>query len=396
MTSANSPAQITLSFSRSADIIAVASGERYPWAQTALKLSGFQRRHDGTYALAPGDPPTTQATMASLVRTADRHRSTVKISGRFYLGDIAEGIATHLPGEWSATVEVYSHPLWQEDLVPWLWDAGELSEAIRTTRVPYAAVLTNGAGVDLLLVERPAHHQGYVVGALASNGFDDNFEDPHAPSSIVVPGAAQSSAHAITNRFLPAYRQAVHTRRTAAVVSALDRIREEVRVREVIKESGRYSDGSSLASEGLPGAEEAFADLSWFAFRDVLLHAPAVLERCWPADSAWPQDAAALDRLEGALARGQAILSEWTTQLKGLRTTSRTLGHESTGAGAKAERDARMQPVIETWLADGDAFLRQARVATPATSSALPVRGRVVAALPLALPAPSGPAPARR
>ncbi|MCD9193413.1 hypothetical protein [Streptomyces albireticuli] len=395
MTSTSAPAQITLFFSRSVGIVAAANGEKYAWAQTALEASGFQRRKDGTYVLALGDPQVAQATLISLLRIADRHRSIVKITGRSYIRDVAEGIAGHLPGEWSVTVDVYSHPVWQEDLVPWLWDAGELSQAIQTTRIPYAAVLTDGTGINLLLTERPGHHHDYVVGAFAPDGFDDNYDEPHAPSSIVVPGAAQPSAHAISHRFLPAYHQAVHTRRTAAVASALGRIREEGQTWEAIKESGRYSDGSPLAPEGLPGAEEAFVGLSWFEFRDVLLHAPAVLERCRPADSAWPQDTAALDRLQGALGRGQEILSEWNARLEGLRATSRTPPRES-DADVKAERDARMQPVIETWLADGDALLRQAGAAAPASPSAGPVRSHTVAALPPALPAPPGAVPARR
>ncbi|MBC2875613.1 MULTISPECIES: hypothetical protein [Streptomyces] len=112
MTSTDAPAQITLSFSRSAaGIVAVAVGEKYPWAQTALEATGFQRRQDDTYTLPIEDPQAAQAPMAELVRTADRHQSVVKASGRTFMGDVAEGIAAHLPGRWSATVDVYSHPV---------------------------------------------------------------------------------------------------------------------------------------------------------------------------------------------------------------------------------------------------------------------------------------------
>ncbi|MFD5747452.1 hypothetical protein [Streptomyces sp. NPDC127033] len=41
-------------------------------------------------------------------------------SPRRYLGDIADHIAEQLPGTWMASVTVYSHPVWQEDLVAWL------------------------------------------------------------------------------------------------------------------------------------------------------------------------------------------------------------------------------------------------------------------------------------
>ncbi|MFC8857731.1 hypothetical protein ACUJ8K_12135 [Streptomyces sp. ESS7.8] len=37
------------------------------------------------------------------------------------------------------------------------------------------------------------------------------------------------------------------------------------------------------------------------------------------------------------------------------------------------ERRARAWPAIETWLTDGDAFLRQARVGAPHRRPALPV-----------------------
>ncbi|MER5782647.1 hypothetical protein ABT104_13105 [Streptomyces mobaraensis] len=387
MTSTNFPAQITLSFSRSASIIAVATGEKYPWAQTALEATGFQRRQDGTYALAVEDPQATQATVVELLRTAERHQSSVKISGRSYIGDVAEGIVAHLPGQWNAKVDVYSHPIWQEDLVPLLWDAGELAKAVQTARIPSAAVLSDGAGTELLLVERPGHRQDYLLGAFAPEGFDDNYDEPHAPSSLVIPGAAQPAARAITDRFLPAYRRAVHTRRVAAISSALQRIREESETWEVIKASGRYSDGSPVAAAGLSGAEEAFADLSWYAFRDVLLHTLAVLEQHRPAEPAVPQEAAALKRLEDALAHGEKILADWNNGPTDLR---------SAYADAKADRDARMRPVIETWLADGDVFLRQARAATPTAPSAPPSKDRALAALPPALPAPPGSTPARR
>ncbi|MFK4222227.1 hypothetical protein [Streptomyces sp. NPDC019890] len=50
-----------------------------------------------------------------------------------------------------------------------------------------------------------------------------------------------------------------------------------------------------------PRAGRHFADHAWYEFRDVLTHGPALLEQCRPADTAWPEDAAALDRLRDAL-----------------------------------------------------------------------------------------------
>jgi hypothetical protein len=149
------PAEITLALSASAGIVAVAHGERYRWAQTALKRVGFQRRDDGTFALAVNNPQTARDAVHQLIPTARRHQATVTASNRRYLGDVADEIATHLPGTWSAKVEVYSHPLWQHDLLPWLWDAGELIHAVQTERLPYTAILTEDTGIELLLTERP-------------------------------------------------------------------------------------------------------------------------------------------------------------------------------------------------------------------------------------------------
>lgn len=42
----NPPAEIMLALSPNAGIVAVAHGERYRWAETALMLVGFQRRDD--------------------------------------------------------------------------------------------------------------------------------------------------------------------------------------------------------------------------------------------------------------------------------------------------------------------------------------------------------------
>ncbi|MEV6423700.1 hypothetical protein [Streptomyces sp. NPDC051662] len=151
---------ITLSFSRDTGIVAIAHGEQYPWAQTALETAGFQFGDYGTYVLSADDPDTARATVTALVRAAQRHRIIVTTSSRRFLGDIAQDLAAQLPGRWAAALEVYNHPVWQEDLVPWLWDSGELSQAVQTGRVPYAARLGDGADISLLLIERPGHDQG--------------------------------------------------------------------------------------------------------------------------------------------------------------------------------------------------------------------------------------------
>ncbi|MFC8256968.1 hypothetical protein ACFUNF_04785 [Streptomyces sp. NPDC057291] len=38
-------------------------------------------------------------------------------SSRHFIGDAARDLARQLPGQWHASVEIYSHPAWQDDLV---------------------------------------------------------------------------------------------------------------------------------------------------------------------------------------------------------------------------------------------------------------------------------------
>ena len=114
-----------LTRSRDKGIVARASGEKYPWAHTALEQTGFQRGEAGEYHLPGSESDTSRATVAGLIQRAERHRVTVSVSTRHYIGDVAGDIARLLPGQWNAQVEIYSHPLWQEDLVPGRDDAPE-------------------------------------------------------------------------------------------------------------------------------------------------------------------------------------------------------------------------------------------------------------------------------
>lgn len=195
-------AQIILALSPADGLVAVPVGEQYGWADTALRLTpGFERRPDCTYALH--DVDTAKPNLLALAENARRHRVLLFGGPRPYLGDYATALADGLPGTWTVKVEIYAHPVWQEDLVPLLWDAGELIDAVEHSRIPYAANLTNSAGIELLLVERPGSAHEYLLGCFASTPFDDNYADPHAPSSIVLPSDA---AHAMRpgHRHVPA------------------------------------------------------------------------------------------------------------------------------------------------------------------------------------------------
>ncbi|MFD7013919.1 hypothetical protein [Streptomyces sp. NPDC059928] len=348
-------AQITLSYSRDVGIVAIASGEQYPWAHTALEETGFRRGEAGVYHLPRG---ASRATLVDLIRCAARHRTSVTTSSRRFIGDAAGDIARLLPGQWDTTVEIYSHPAWQEDLVPWIWDSGELGRALQTERIPYAATLTHAdTGTTLLLVEQPGHQLNYLIGAFAPQPLDDGYGDPHAPRSIVLPPLPGHAAHAISDRYLPSYERAVHARRTEAVAAALQGIRSEHETWAAMVASGRYSDATPLSTDALGAVTEEFLDHSWRSFLTVVDHAPVLLDRCRPATSPWPQDADALAHLAGAL-----------TDAAGVRDS---LAHGE--PLPRQETNARLWPAIETWLAEGETFLRQVRVSAPHRGPALAV-----------------------
>ncbi|WP_405889826.1 hypothetical protein OG427_07205 [Streptomyces sp. NBC_00133] len=55
-----------------------------------------------------------------------------------------------------------------------------------------------------------------------------------------------------------------------------------------------------------------------------------------------------------------------------------------------------MRPAIETWLADGDTLVCQARAAAPGARTALTAHDQGLAAIPPALPAAPSQVPTRR
>src|SRR5690606_32602380 len=66
--------QIVLSHSRGSGIVAIATGEQYPWAHTALAQSGFQRDDDSVWHLPAHTPETG---VVDLVTCAKRHRTSM-------------------------------------------------------------------------------------------------------------------------------------------------------------------------------------------------------------------------------------------------------------------------------------------------------------------------------
>ncbi|MGW1669174.1 hypothetical protein [Streptomyces sp. NPDC002324] len=388
----NPPAEIRLAYSRAAGLVAIAHGEQYRWANTALEQAGFTKRDDGSYS-TPG--PAVRAAAAKLLPLAHRHHATVDVSPRPFLGDNADRIAAQLPGTWTAQVEIYAHPVWQGDLLPWLWDRGELVRTVEDQRVPYAATLTSDTGVELLLAERGEDPQrGYLVGALASlQEFNDSYNNPYAPTSIVLPSQPDLATEAITDGFLPAYHRALHARRLDTVITALDELRAEYEDVTAIWVSGRSSDGTLLDGHGRREANRVFAERAWRTFRPVLTHAPDLLQQCGAAATGRSADADIVVQLSEALASSQAALDVWrhSQNPASVQPSARLLPP----AEVRTRLGLEAVPAIETWLAQRDAFVRIARSAEPSDPARPPVGGPVPCSQP-AVPRPSHPPAPRR
>jgi hypothetical protein len=343
-------AQITLTYSRNVGVVAIATGEQYKSAESALNDAGFRRGEAGVYQLTYTDEAAVRATLAHLPERAEARGMQVTASSRRFIGDTAQDIARCLPGQWDTRVEIYSHPVWQEDLVAYLWDCGELARVVHTDRIPYAATLTDPiSGTTLLLVEHPGHQLSYLVDAFVPEPFGEGFDDPHAPRSITVPPFPGRAAQVIIQRYLRAYDRAVHERRIAHVAEALDLIQSEWGSWNELPAAPQPGGAVRVEPPVFTTAVGEFLESAWREFLTVLDHAPALLDQCRPATSAWPQDAEVLDQLAVALLT--------TLQVR-----------EDLNSGvplSRAEHRAQTRPAIETWLAHSQQFLRQARAASP-------------------------------
>ncbi|GAA4782091.1 hypothetical protein [Streptomyces ziwulingensis] len=368
-------AQITLAYSHTTGIVAIATGEKYRWAETALEESHFHPQEPGVYHLPfTADTEDTRAAIANLVRCATRHQTSVTTASQPFIGDTAQDIARLLPGQWEATVEIYPSPLSQEYLVSYLWDGGELGQAAQTERIPFIASLTDPTSdITLVLVERPGQ-RGYLLGAVAPEWVKEGCRDPLAPRSIVLPPHSSRAAKAITNQFLPVYHRAAHSHRSALVSTALNEIRTRHGAWTAMIGTDRHVDAATpLEVDALGVATEEFLDHTWRSFRVVLEHAPVLLARCRPGDSPWPEDAEVLSDLSVAASAAETLRTEldagaWLTL-------------------PRHECNTRMWPAVETWLADSDAFVRQVLLAAPRPGAAVVSSAK----LPARPPVRSGP-----
>ncbi|NEB09787.1 hypothetical protein G3I32_13090 [Streptomyces coelicoflavus] len=383
--------EIALSTSAALGLVAIAVGENYQKANQAIEAAGLTRQPGGAYAVPLTDPKAARRAASALAAHGHEHGIALVTSTRRYLGDVGTEIAAQLPGNWSAQLEIYSLPLWQDDLWCQLWEAGEIHAALQNHNVPFASVLKDGQGTELLLMERPGHSSGYLLGALTDHEKEDVLEDPTTPSTMVLPAEPDRAAALIAGTFLPLYRNAVHHRDLNFVLAALERIRGEHRRLQGMKESGHYADGVPLSGRITDALERSFTDLAWIQFRTVADLAPDLIARCDPGSSPWPGDQAAVVRLRSALADSEATMREYTTLNDDLHQLRRLLQtHEYHHVRAEFGLSAR--PAIETWLADSAAFERQVRAAKPARPTALASSSqRALTSRPV--PPPAAPAP---
>lgn len=385
-------AEIVLSTSSTHGLVALACGDGFRRAREALGESGFTPLSEGVFAAPLSDRQAARDRASTLVHRAHAHGATITTSSRPYLGDTGQEIAARLPGAWTMTLDVYPRRDWQEDLVGSLWDSGDLLHAVIHEPIRCAAVLNSETGIELLLIERPGHPTGYLLGAFATEEYDGNWNEPNAPRSIALPGAPDLAARAITHTFLPEYRKALHHRRLDTVMTALNRIRPEHETLQAIKASGRYSDGIPLHSASLlPEIEREFADHAWLSFRDVLQHAPILLTRCRPPASPWPQDATALDRLRDALANNQEAWAEFNDLRSELYSIPAVLP-AAQWSRIRSRLGTTVLPAIETWLVHSQEFERQVRAAVPGGQVALSAPSPRMLTTQPAQPSPFGPA----
>ncbi|BAU88015.1 hypothetical protein SLA_7149 [Streptomyces laurentii] len=355
-------AEIILSASASQGLVAIPVGEKYQWADTALRLTaGFERHETGIHTLR--DITALQAVMPKLLRTARRHRAVVTAGTRPYIGDYATALAARLPGTWTANVEICAHPVWQGDWLPLLWDSGELVQAVEHRRVTCMAVLDNGTGTELLLIERPDHAEGHLLGAFASSTFDDSYENVFAPRSVVLVASPERAASLVAGQFLPAYERAVHARLLDAVEAGHTGI-EQVRTAR--------SDARQDALVRLDGQDvKDPANLFW----RLRPHAAQLLDRTRASVAPGHPDTAALGRLHSLL------------NPPGYAARSSVLRVPPPPAPVTADD-------VRRWRADATVLLHHARLAMPPGPSA---GASPVLVAPLrALPAPPASPPRGR
>lgn len=335
-------AQITLYLSAHDKIIALPSGTGRRWAETALDLAGFTTNHNEIRALSLDAPPRARQALTHLHQAARDCQVSVATHPRPYLGDIAETIVAALSGHWMADIEPLREPQDQHYLRDYVWETGTLHDLLEKNSLGFAAILRDGGGTELLLIERPSDGS-YVVGALTPSPDHLHVTDP-APRSITA-SDARLAARFIQTRLLPDYERAVHLSRLAEAEHDLRWAQE------------REAKGGTYDTVDLESA--------LYRFRT---HAIAFIATLRGATTPLPvEQAIFLDRMEDGL------------NLDAL---------DDPDPEALADAGA-------VWLIDGEELIEMARAATP-PASVTPAKPKALPTAALPLPPVAAPAPGPR
>lgn len=206
----NPSVKITLYRSAHNKIIALPGGVGHEWADIYLAISGFTRHPDGLHTLSLDDPSLAHASLTALHQTSRDSNVVITTHQRPYLGDVAEAIVAALPGHWMAAVEPLRQQQDQHHLRDYLWETGSIYYLLEKNQLGVAAILRDGAGTELLLIERPSDGS-YMVGALTPSP-DHVHVTASAPRSVIASDAG-IAARFIQTRLLPDYARAVHLSR---------------------------------------------------------------------------------------------------------------------------------------------------------------------------------------
>lgn len=381
--------QITLAFSARTGIVAVTGGTRYREADAVLGTAGFSRREDGTSTLATANADAARRALTALTRLTADQDITLTASSRVWLGDTADRITAALPGAWRSRIEVYALPVWQQDLAECLWDAGDLIDAVRSERIPFGSLLTDGRGTELLLAHKPGAADELLIGAFVPGTLDGPFaDDPSAPPSLTVPADPALAAKAITAALLPAYEQAVYQRRVQEVGDRLAHALSAEIARALVRGSWPADDGTGIGTVILGQLDHAHHEALWDDFRSFLQHGPPLLDHLETAAGRLrPAGRTVLPALREALWHGRRVRGQWVEIVRRMRKDDRALTGTAY-AQAAAQRTADARPALAAWLEHGPALVDLARQRPPA--GARPVAPH---ALP---PAPTAGPPSKR
>ncbi|MGY4968340.1 hypothetical protein ACWGCC_03795 [Streptomyces nigrescens] len=367
MTNPTPSALITLGYSADHGLIGLPTGRRYRSAQDALKDAGFIRLPDSDpYTLPLSDLDAVRATLRDLPRLAHGHGVSVNTLDRPYLGDMAERIAYKLPGAWAVRVDVYCVPVWQTDLLDWLWSKGELPEVLAGEQLQYGAVLTDGT-TELLLADRPGHPGDYLAGTLLPGGFDRSHTGTaYAPHSVRLPASASLAAHVLTTELLPHHHYAAHRLRTDQVAAALDAGQQALDAWDAVSDSLADEQGFPL-DDDVYGRRVQQRDAEvWEQFQIYLDHGAALLDTTEAHLAKQHHVDRQLMVMRGLLQRGHDDVALWRQEFARVRKAPEPQ-RDTLYAQVVAERNADAWDAMVTWLEQGPDLIPLARsVPTPA------------------------------